>query len=353
MAAKRESYDTIESVNGVGKGSPPWWMMEGDAIQSYESSTAQANSQGGLAIDSISSAVEVESPPVEQTPPKETRLIDFTSMGKKIWEFLCAPLSFNNASTGTSNKAGGDNVTGLGSPTLEPPFQIDLKALQQLIKELKELNHQIHETHNETQDNEINEKERSKQLIPISIHILIEYYKTQTKLREEVAVEIKFQIVFHNNQYQQIKRELGDADQIRIDTEKDRVFWSNCNRNVSYLAMTVTAAIVVTVAIGAFSTGAGAIAIPAIFQMGMTITKCGLDLSAGATQFMKGILEKKVGELKEKTEVLAGRHTYISVTMKREMDQMNNGWEIGQKLTKEMIDVLKNYREAAQGINAK
>jgi hypothetical protein len=356
MTSHGKEYDTLESVEGISrKGSPPWWIMAGDQVQSHESYTAQASSQSTGSIDSISSAkpvreveVEVQNDPVK-TETKSNRSLDITQWGKKIWELLCAPFGFNTTAaattTGTSNKPGGDSVTGLGSPTLEPPFQIDLKKLEQLIKELKELNHQIQNINNES------EEELKKERLNQSIYALVEYYKTQKKLREDVTVEIKWQIIFHRSQDMEIRKEHSDADKARIETDKTRQFWSNVNKGLTVVSVATT-----VVGVGALvyvTWGAGAIAIPSIVQFTANITKCGIDLGAGGTQLVKSILDKKVGGLKEKIEVLNATHLKITFTMQREVDQMNEGWNCAERLTKEMIDLLKNYREAVQSINAR
>lgn len=340
----------LERIDGISRKSPPpWWMMAEDHVRSCNADF-QTNSQGSSAIDTISSAAPVKPLMVEiedqeKLSAKQPRFNEIIDWGKKLWEFFFPKAPIAAETTGTSNKPGGDPITGLGSPTLEPPFQIDLKALEQLLKELKELNHQIQEINNESEEDL--KKDRSFQ----SLRGLIEYFKEQKKLHEATTVDRKWEIVFGRNQDKRIRKEQGDVEQIKIETEASRKFWSDFNWYLSWGSMAGTAVLVGTVAYTTF--GAGVIVIPAVIQIGMNVSKCAIDLTSGGTMLMKSILDAKVGGMKEKIEILNARHLKISFIIKLQADQMNAGWNTAEKLTKEMIDLLRNYREAVQNINGK
>lgn len=346
--------DTLEGIEGIGrKSTPAWWMMEGDQIKSYHEKEAQDNLQGLSAVDTIASANpnstrEIESKTVaaESTPSaKSPRYLEVIDWGKKMWAYFFTRGTVASTETSAANKGSVDPITGLGAPNLEPPYQIDLKQLELLLKELKELNVQIQDINNES------EEELKKNQSRYTLYALVEYFKIQKQLTEECSVEIKYQIIFNQRQDKDIRKEQGDADQIRIEAEQSQRFWTNVNFGLTVVSMTGTA---VVVGVVAWSTlGAGAVAVPALVDLGFKVTKCAVDLCAGGATLIKTKLDQQVGSAKEKIEILNARHLKVSFMVKVQVDQMNAGWNSAEKLTKGMIDMLKSYQEAVQGINAR
>lgn len=327
----------------------PWWQMEKDQLQIHHSNI-EVNSQGVSTIDTISSAAptkkRTDDEPKDPPPvPKQPKYYDIIDWGKKIWIYFFPKSAAAVETTAASYKPADDPITGLGSPTLELPYQIDLKELEQLLKELKDLNHQIQEMNNESEEDL--KKERSFE----SLRGLIEYFKEQKKLHEVVTADRKWEIIFCRKQDKEIRKEQGNWEQLKIEADESTRFWTDVNWYLSCASMTGTAILVGFVAYTTL--GGGAIVIPAVLQIGMNVSKCAIDLTTGGTMLMKSILEKKVGGMKETIENLNARHLKVTFITKMQVDQMNMGWNTAEKLTKEMMDLLRNYREAVQNINAR
>lgn len=351
MAGTRDQ-DKIESIGSDRAKSPAWWMA-GDEVWSFDSYPPPAKAQKTSSVDSISSAQPVLAQTntqvalnTEEAKTSPYSVSGIVNIGRKVWEFLCTPVSFSTAATGTSNKPGGDSVTGIGSPSLEPPFQMDVKAFQNLIDELRSMIHQIKETNNESED-AIKDSDRGEQ----AMLMLIAYMKKQRAIRENGALDTKALLSIYQVRIVRIRKEQGDADSIRSETEASRNSWTSVNNGVTAISVAVTALAVGLVVASTF--GGGMVVIPTMIQITMSITQCAVGLASGGSQLMKSMLDKKYGEIKERTVVLGARHVQVMFVMRDKVDKMHESYLRAEELSKQIAQLLRNFQEAGQAVNAR
>jgi hypothetical protein len=351
----KKSYDVLDGVGEVGASrKPPAWLMTDsfDHIPSFDE-VKPVSLKSSTSVDSISSA-QPEKTMQPKTNAEESRWFSFSSFNlsevtQKVWEFLCTPVSFSSASTGTSAKPGGDSVTGIGSPTLEPPFQLDRKEFQKLLDELTEMSHQILKINNDT-DEEISDKERSSE------RTLVLYMKMQKKIREDGAMEIKFQLVFHRERKKTLSKEEGNIEDLSKEADNDRKFWSNVNTGLTIASGVVTIGIIVGMVVfppGGFIAGLAGLSMGSTMQAVLSVSKCAIDFSSGMTQLQKARQDEKFGRLKQLSENIGGQKKIISFRMDGEMKAMQDEWTRTQETVKNTVQLLKTQNEAIHSINAR
>lgn len=272
-------------------------------------------------------------------PGQQLSFSTVTDLGKKLWDWICTPITVNNQSTGTSNKPGGDSVSPIGgAPSIEPPILIDKVALQKALKETQEAMYRIQETRNEFGD-EIREDERK----------FIICFKMQNKIREETVVSLKFQLIFDQKKDRTIRKNQSDFELQRIEISKKQKFWGWINTGLTISTVALTVALVAAAVFAA----AGVMAIAAGVQTAMAISQAALGIANGGTMFIKAVLDKDQGEFRSKTTSLKDRHIQLTFRIKDEMNLMNDGFNKAMKCFEWLKQVLDNLNRTVSFIHSK
>lgn len=257
-------------------------------------------------------------------------------IGKKIWDWFCAPITVNNQATGTSSKSGGDGVSPVGGPpAIEPPILIDKEMVQKAIQELKESSYRLTEILNENDDN-IREDERK----------FLVCFKIQNQIREEGVMTLKFQLIFDQKKDRTIRKEQSDYELQRIEVSKKQRFWSWVNTGLLVGTVVVTVALVAS---GIFAAAAGA-TIPVAVQLTLSISQAALGISSGGAMIIKAELDRNHASFMAKTTSLRQHHIHVVFKIKDEMGLMKDGWDKGMKCFEWLKQVLDNMKKTSSFI---
>ncbi len=326
--------DEIDGVKGKSrKGSTDTWAEYLSGLGDFFTQPIVNNNQKNESKDTISSAANDNK---SQAPKSAgTSSNEIVNLGKKVWDFFAAPV-VNNVEAGTAGKPGG-----IGSPSLEAPFQIDMKLFAKLMNELRGILKKISEACFEMED-EIRDAER------VIMMWLIDYLKKQKVLREDGARDMKTDVIFRTKKGQEIGKELIDTENLKNELAKDQKFWGTVNKYVTWGALALTAIAVATVAIPALFASGGTATAPlmAAAKIGLQISQSLLGVTSGCTQLMKANLDKKVGEHKEKATILQEAHSTEILKVKMMTDQMNEWFGKSLTISGWMRQVGENDRQA-------
>ncbi len=346
-------YKQRETIDRIDSSSPrDHWKGVDETFPYHEIAQREEKKTKVMPIDTIASlqpaatpvaATEIAAKKVEAAPAAANAS---PGIMQKVWNFLWKPFSFSKE-TPESLPSNPAKPQGIGSPVLEAPFQMDIEAFQKLLNELREMIQKIKEINNEAED-EIQKKDFDQ-----SLQMLIDYLKKQKKIREEVVINLKFDLVFINNQNKEVRSKLNLSENERIELNKNRKWWTTANTVTTIgtgVLMVATLGIFIGTTIATGGTAAAAGSIIAAGKATLYISQAILGVANGCTQLMQANLEKQYGIKRETSVNLKEKYSQLTVLIKSQADQMYDGYNKAQKICEWLSQVLKNHREASQNV---
>lgn len=276
--------------------------------------------------------------PIESHQPVEVKSTSYSvsgiiDLGKKIWDYFCAPIAIKRDSSGTTGKPAGDSIQPIGgSPALTTPeILIDKEMLEKLIKELKEQFQHITETLNES-DEQLREDERR----------ILKCFLQQMKIKEEGLDTLKFLLIFDQQNDRKIRKENYNYEGEILQLNEKQKFWGAATTTFGAIA---TALIVASAAASFFATG-GATVVPTV----ITGFKFTASILAGSSKVMKAHLDFDVSAREGKTVKLRQLHVHIDFRIRDELNLMKTGIEQVQKSVEMRQQVTKSMHDTARAV---
>lgn len=295
--------------------------------------------------DSVNTANTTTTPDLEK--PGALSYSTLVDMSKKVYNFFVTPLSLNNSAP-AGGKGATEGVKGIGAPTLEPSNQINKEEIYKLLEEMKPLLQRIKETLNEAED-DIKKEEEFKKFERLLGQVIVEYLKRQKVIREDAAMNLKFEVVFDQQRDRALRKDKNDIEGQRIEANKDLKYWSKINTGLTCAVMAVAAASIAAAAITATS---GA-ALPAAIKMTFGVTQIILTTANGGSMLIKAKLDSQHRELQGKTDIMKHKHSELNWRIRDEMGQMKGNLDQAYKVIGWMKQIVDNEHRTSQAISSR
>lgn len=308
-----EAWIPYDWLSPFGQGNPP---NPNDTLDTIETISGNSKSTQPLAV---------------VTEREDGNVV--IQLGKKIWDWLCAPIALKRDNVAKPGKPVGDSIQPIGSaPALTTPeILIDKEMLEKLMKELKDQFHRISETLHET-DEHVKQDERR----------LLHSYYLQMKIQEEGVDSIKHLLIFDQQQSRKIRREHYTFDGEIIELANKQRWWGNAQTALNVISTAVLVAIVVksvliTGGLAAGITGSFAATQPVL----MTLSGCTkainvkLDFDFNQKQAVNVTIKQKVVHInfgiKDKQNHL-----------KAGIEHISNSVELRKQVTKDLDSTMRS-----------
>lgn len=339
MGSQREE---ITKVTVVDRKSKPEWPEPVDT-QYTSSYAAEAPAQKkATVVDTIASAAPAQKSPAAVQKTEESS----PSFWSKIWSCLCSLVGQSpapSAATGSSNKAGGDGVQPIGgAPTLEAPFQYDLKKFIQLLEEARQSLQQVQETNSEADKTEADEKRVSER----SLKRFIEYLKAQQAIYGDAVVLGKITTVFDQKRHKTVRQELVNEKTYAIDAAKTDRSWGTWQKGAIFATVAISVSLV---AIAVLPTaGLSLAAIPAMAAPTLNLLMPLATATQGITTLMKAASSQQLREIKGKITVGSHRERYLrQFKLPGDIKKMNRSMDDSFKVVTGYLKTIENNRDKA------
>ncbi len=356
--SRSEASEGIDAISSSTRKPLNWSNVSSDvsdvSSEIYSHQEMARREEKKIKASSVDTLAPALSPPAilaDPVPKEALKSVEsssnssvLNSLLNKFWDFISTPIAIHEMSP--ESKANYHKAKYGNKPLLDTPFHMDMKAYRKLMAELQEMADQINKINNDADEN-LQDSERLVQ----NMQLLITYMKRQKQIREEAVTNRNQDLVFLRNQEKSVRQEQSDAEKARIETNKDRQFWTAVNSKL-------TVATVVLLGISAISTGvnwatSAPLAAFQTFQMISQVSTMVMGTATGCSGLMKAHFDRLTGEFKEQSVNLRDQHHITNVKIKYEFDQMMASYDSSLKINEWLGQLLKNQQETAQSINSR